>query len=104
MGAPELGDLQALTMEVSPNGSDEGVLRHFADDHGGGVVAQESDGGVAGIVLEERGQFWEEFKARTAKKEDPKKVLDEMGIERYCCRSLFLTHVDLTDKVGKFQK
>ena len=41
MCAPELGNLQALTVEVSPYGSDEGVLRHFTDDHSGGVVAQE---------------------------------------------------------------
>lgn len=50
------------------------------------------------------GQFWEEFKARTAKGENAKKILDQMGVERYCCRSLFLTHVDLTDRVGRFQK
>jgi DNA-directed RNA polymerase subunit N len=50
------------------------------------------------------GQFWEEFKARTAKGENAKKILDQMGVDRYCCRSLFLTHVDLTERVGKFQK
>ncbi|UCD02868.1 MAG: DNA-directed RNA polymerase subunit N [Candidatus Aenigmatarchaeota archaeon] len=50
------------------------------------------------------GQFWEEFMARRKKGEDPKKILDGMGLVRYCCRSLFLTHVNLTDKVGKFQK
>ncbi len=50
------------------------------------------------------GQFWEEFKARTGKGEDAKKVLDGFGIDRYCCRSLFLTHVDMIQRVGKFQK
>ncbi len=50
------------------------------------------------------GQFWEEFKTRMAKGENAKKILDEVGLERYCCRSLFLTHVDMTDKIGKFQK
>ena len=50
------------------------------------------------------GQFWEEFKARREKGEDVKKVLDDFGVDRYCCRSLFLTHVDLTGKVGKFRK
>ncbi len=50
------------------------------------------------------GQFWEEFKARTSKGEEARKVLDEMGLERYCCRSLFLTQVDLISRVGKFQK
>jgi DNA-directed RNA polymerase subunit N len=50
------------------------------------------------------GQFWEEYKKRTAKGDEPKAVLDEMGVERYCCRSLFLTHVDMTDKIAKFRK
>ena len=50
------------------------------------------------------GQHWEEYKKRTEKGEDPKKVLDSLGIERYCCRSLFMTHVSMTDKIGKFQK
>ncbi len=49
------------------------------------------------------GQYWEEFKERTKKGEDPKKVLDSVGLERYCCRSLFLTHVDLTAKIGQFK-
>jgi len=49
-------------------------------------------------------QHWEDYKKRVAKGEDPKAVLDEFGIERYCCRSLFLTHIDMTEKIGKFQK
>lgn len=46
--------------------------------------------------------LWEEYNERI-KKEDPKKVLDDLGLERYCCRALFLGHVDLLDKVGKFK-
>jgi DNA-directed RNA polymerase subunit N len=49
-------------------------------------------------------QFWEEYKKRVSKGEDPKAVLDDMGIERYCCRSLFLTHIDLTAKIARFKK
>jgi DNA-directed RNA polymerase subunit N len=49
-------------------------------------------------------QYWEEYKKRTGKGENPKKVLDSLGIERYCCRSLFITHVSMTEKVGRFQK
>ena len=49
-------------------------------------------------------QYWEEFKARAAKGESPKKVLDDLGVERYCCRSLFLTHVDMIEKIGKYKK
>ncbi len=48
--------------------------------------------------------LWEEFKERVAKGEEPKKVLDELGLERYCCRAVFLGHVDLIDLVSKFKK
>lgn len=48
--------------------------------------------------------LWEEYKKRVAAGEDSKKVLDELGIERYCCRSIFLGHVDLIETVSKFKK
>jgi len=49
------------------------------------------------------GHLWEQFKERTEKGEDPKKVLDELGLIRYCCRSLFVSHVDLFKKIAEFQ-
>lgn len=48
--------------------------------------------------------LWEEYKARTAKGENRKKVLDELGLERYCCRSMFLGQVDLIDIAAQFKK
>jgi DNA-directed RNA polymerase subunit N len=48
--------------------------------------------------------LWEEYKERTAKGEDKRKVLDELGLDRYCCRALFLGHVDLIDTAAKFKK
>ncbi len=50
------------------------------------------------------GQYWEEFKKKIENGGDPKKLLDGFGVERYCCRSLFLTHVDMTKKIGRFKK
>jgi len=50
------------------------------------------------------GHLWGEFKQRTKKGEDSKKVLDELGIERYCCRSIFLGQVDTLELVNKFKK
>ena len=47
--------------------------------------------------------LWEEFQEKI-KAEDRKKVLDELGLERYCCRALFLGHVDLIDTVMQFKK
>lgn len=48
--------------------------------------------------------LWEEYKERTEKGEEKKKVLDELGLKRYCCRALFLGHVDLIDTIAQFKK
>lgn len=48
--------------------------------------------------------LWEEFKARVEKGEPAGKVLDDLGLERYCCRSMFLGQVDLLELVTKFKK
>jgi DNA-directed RNA polymerase subunit N len=40
-----------------------------------------------------------EFKKRVEAGEDPGKVLDELGVERYCCRRTLLSHVELIDQV-----
>ncbi|MCL4113996.1 UNVERIFIED_CONTAM: hypothetical protein GTU68_065898 [Idotea baltica] len=45
---------------------------------------------------------WEEFSASIADMEDDAdvgKVLDKIGFTRYCCRRMFLSHVDLIDKL-----
>ncbi|HIH19662.1 TPA: DNA-directed RNA polymerase subunit N [Candidatus Micrarchaeota archaeon] len=42
---------------------------------------------------------WEEFKKRTAAGEDAGKVLDGLGFDRYCCRRMFLSQVDLIDEI-----
>ena len=45
---------------------------------------------------------WDEYKKRI-KIEDPGKVLDDLGIERYCCRRMLLTHVELVDLLAPYQ-
>ena len=49
-------------------------------------------------------QLYESYKEKIKKGEEPKKVLDELGLKRYCCRSLFVGHVDLIDDISKFRK
>jgi DNA-directed RNA polymerase subunit N len=49
-------------------------------------------------------QLWEEYKKRTSEGENPKKVLDELGLERFCCRAIFLGHTDMVELVSKFKK
>jgi len=46
---------------------------------------------------------WLEYARRVAQGEDPGKVLDDMGIKRYCCRRMFLSHVDLIDEVIRYE-
>lgn len=48
--------------------------------------------------------LWKEFKERTAKGEAAGKVLDELGVERYCCRKMFLGQEDYLELVNKFKK
>ncbi len=31
--------------------------------------------------------------------EDSQKVLDDLGVERYCCRRMIVSHADLMDEV-----
>ena len=49
------------------------------------------------------GHLWEEYRKRVDAGEDSKKVLDDLGIKRYCCRALFIGNVDLTKKISDFK-
>ncbi len=49
--------------------------------------------------------LWEEFKDRVENKKDPsKEVLDELGLKRMCCRSIFLGQTDTLELINKFKK
>ncbi len=48
--------------------------------------------------------LWKEFKEKIAKGENPKKVLDDLGLERYCCRAVFIGHTDMLELISKFKK
>ena len=50
------------------------------------------------------GHLWEQFTERVAKGEERKKVMDELALQRYCCRAVFLGHVDLIDTATQFKK
>ncbi len=49
-------------------------------------------------------QVWQEYKDRTAKGEDRKKVMDSLGLERYCCRSQIMGTTELIDTAAQFKK
>jgi len=50
------------------------------------------------------GHLWEEYSERVAKGEDADKVLDKLGLERYCCRRMLLSHRDYIDEVLKYKE
>ncbi|MCK4405677.1 MAG: DNA-directed RNA polymerase subunit N [Hadesarchaea archaeon] len=50
------------------------------------------------------GDKYEEFEQRVKRGQEPKRVLDELGVKRYCCRSTIITSVDLTEEIAKFKR
>jgi DNA-directed RNA polymerase subunit N len=49
------------------------------------------------------GHLYELFKKRLEDGEDPAKVLDDLKVKRYCCRRMFLAHVDLFKNIAQFK-
>lgn len=47
-------------------------------------------------------QVYEDFAERVNKGEDPGKIMDELGVERYCCRRTLFSHVDLIKDVLQY--
>ena len=45
---------------------------------------------------------FEEYQNRVKSGEDPAKILDSLGIERYCCRRMMLTAVETIQQVLPF--
>ena len=51
------------------------------------------------------GHLWEDFMTKTGgRTKSIKETLDDLGVERYCCRAQFMGHVDLLDTVAQFKK
>ena len=50
------------------------------------------------------GHLWEEFNERREKADNVKKVLDDLGLERYCCRAILMGHVELIAVAAEFKK
>ena len=42
------------------------------------------------------------FQSRVKAGEDAGKVLDDLGLKRYCCRSMLISSVDVIDEVLPF--
>lgn len=49
------------------------------------------------------GDKWETFISRVEDGEDPKDVLDDLGVTRYCCRRMLLSHIEAIDDIIKYR-
>ena len=45
---------------------------------------------------------YEQYKQAVDSGEDPQSTLDDLGIERYCCRRMIVGQVDLIDDIAPF--
>lgn len=45
---------------------------------------------------------FEEFVKREKKGEDPEKILDDLGLKRYCCRTMIITHIEIIGEISRF--
>ena len=50
------------------------------------------------------GHLYEEYKKRVEAGEEPAKILEDLKIERYCCRAAFLGQADMLLSITKFKK
>jgi len=48
--------------------------------------------------------LWKTYKEKIQQGKEPGQVLDEIGLEKACCRAMFLGQVDLLNLVNKFKK
>ncbi|WP_254544261.1 DNA-directed RNA polymerase subunit N [Halomarina pelagica] len=50
------------------------------------------------------GEYWDEYERRTEEEGEPAAaVLDDLGVERACCRRMLVSHKDLVDIVSPYQ-
>jgi DNA-directed RNA polymerase subunit N len=50
------------------------------------------------------GEEYENYRKQIARGEPPQKALKSLGIERYCCRRMFLSQDDLIETVALFKR
>jgi len=48
--------------------------------------------------------LWEEYTQRVEKGEEKKQVMKDLGLDRYCCKAIFLGHTNLIDIVAQFKR
>lgn len=49
------------------------------------------------------GSKWEKYQKLLSDGKSKKEALDELDLERYCCRGALMSHVENIDTIGKFK-
>jgi len=66
-----------------------------------------SCGKVIGSSYDEYMKRYNEYRkavdAGEKPKETPKQILDSLGLDRYCCRRMILSHVDLLKEAAPYE-
>jgi DNA-directed RNA polymerase subunit N len=64
-------------------------------------------GKIIGDAFEEYTKRYEIYKKALDSgekvKETPKQILDDLGVDRYCCRRMILTHVELIGESAPYE-
>lgn len=64
-------------------------------------------GKVIGDIYEQFKPRYDEYKKAVESgekpKETPKEILDDLGLDRYCCRRMLLSHVDLIGEAAPYE-
>ncbi|MBN2478208.1 DNA-directed RNA polymerase subunit N [Candidatus Micrarchaeota archaeon] len=50
------------------------------------------------------GQYYEKYLKLVEEGKSKKEALDELGIDKYCCRRMFISHVDMTEMITKYER
>ncbi len=50
------------------------------------------------------GHLWERYNELSESGKDKGEILTELGLERYCCRSIIMGQIDLIDTAAEFKK
>jgi DNA-directed RNA polymerase subunit N len=46
---------------------------------------------------------YEEYMRRCKEGEEPEKVLNDLNLDRYCCRRMLLTHKEIINDINPYQ-
>ena len=64
-------------------------------------------GKIIGDAYEEYKERYTEYKKAVDSgekpKETPKEILDDLGVDRYCCRRMIIAHVDLVGEAAPYE-